>query len=249
MIAFNYPVTPTGEPERMSAAAIAALARALRERVAGSRVRQPSLDAIIARTAALSVNGRRMRMAWDIEHDVSDDNGQPVLGACLHDPVEPDTVMIYVNGERLAERPEVLRSTAVHELAHAVFDMPSALGGPARRAFRTIASQEATVPARQGPIDWAEWRADAFMGSFLVPPHLLVKAVARIAGAIPLRLSWRQDRLGGAAPFIDGDPRSEGVGWLIDELAEEFGVSLPFITMRLRRGGIIGQRVGAGERR
>jgi len=55
-------------------------------------------------------------VAWDIDHPVHDDDGEPVLGVCEHDPAEPGTVMISLNGELLRDQPELLRSTAIHEL-------------------------------------------------------------------------------------------------------------------------------------
>lgn len=59
------------------------------------------------------------------------------LGVCENDPELPDTVMISVNASLLAHQPEVIRSTAAHEFAHAIFDMPAAMGGNIRRTFRT----------------------------------------------------------------------------------------------------------------
>ena len=117
--------------------------------------------------------------------------------------------------------------------------MPAAFDGPARRAFRTSVDQAKAAPG--SVIDWVEWRADEFMGAFLVPPDRLARAVARQAGAMELRLGWRLDKSGRTAPFIDDHPLSERMGWLVDDLAETFGVSAPFIAARLRRGGLVGR--------
>ncbi len=77
-----------------------------------------------------------------------------MLGVCEHDPQEPATVMISLNGELLGCQPEMLRSTAAHELGHAIFYMPAAVAKGSARAFRSgvIAARDAA------PIDWREWR-------------------------------------------------------------------------------------------
>jgi hypothetical protein len=246
MIALAYPVTAGGEPGRLNAASVARIAGELRWQIVGASSKPPSLETLVARTGRLRVNDVEIRLSWDLDGDVSDEAGRPVLGACLHEPEEPDTVMIYVNSKRLDGCPEVLRSTAAHELAHAVFDMPAALGGRARRAFRTRTDQ---ARAKAGaPIDWAEWRADEFMGAFLVPPEQLARALAREASTFDLRLGWRADRNGRPTPFVDADARDLRVGWLADQLAEFFGVTGPFMATRLRRSGLVGRPCALGAR-
>lgn len=242
MIAIDYPVGIGGEPGRISAGGLALIASSLRRQLGSGRFQAPTTEALAARAVCVLVNGRELRLAWDIEGDVRDEEGAQVLGACVHDPAEPETVMIYVNGRLLEDRPEVLRSTAVHELAHAVFDMPAALGGRARRAFRSTTEQVRAAP--DAPIDWAEWRADEFMGAFLVPPDRLARLLTKEAPTFDLRFGWRHDRFGKPVPFIDAEPRDERVGWLVDHLAETFGVTAPFMATRLRRGGLIGRPRG-----
>ena len=239
MIAIDYPTNAAGEPDRLSAITIGDLASALRQQIAGNAARPITIKAITTRTRLIAVNGRSLRIAWDIEHEVSDDSGQPVLGDCTYDPDAPGTIMIYVNGKLLSDRPEVLRSTAVHEFAHAIFDMPTAFAHPAYRAFRTTNERaRANEGIRE---DWTEWRADEFMGAFLVPPTRLAKAVAAHAPAMGLRFGWRQDARGRPVTFVDATPDSESVGWLVDQLAEAFGVTSAFMATRLRRGGFIGR--------
>lgn len=239
MIAIDYPANSLGEPLRLSAIAIADLASALRQQVAGNASRPVTLEAVISRSRRTTVNGRQLQIAWDIEHEVVDDHGKPVFGACVHDPAAPGTIMIYLNGHLLADRTEVQRSTAVHELAHAIFDMPAAFARPIYRAFRTGGDRAQASPATG--IDWAEWRADEFMGAFLVPPNRLAKAVAATAPALNLRFGWRHDAQGRPAPFIDAAPGAEPLGWLVEQLAETFGVTPAFMATRLRRGGFIGR--------
>ena len=95
-----------------------------------------------------------MRIAWDIEHDVRDNKGKPVLGLCEVDADAPDTVMISISGARLIDRPELFRSTAVHELAHAIFDMPAALG----RKSRSLSASASRRPIGAGS-SGATWRS------------------------------------------------------------------------------------------
>src|SRR5437762_6916397 len=112
----TYPCFPSGEPRRISARAIAAVATGLRAALFGPAARPVSLDALARRTQRLDINGAALRLAWDLSHAVHDRESRPVLGICEHDPAEPATVMISLNGEWLDGQPELLRSTAAHEL-------------------------------------------------------------------------------------------------------------------------------------
>ena len=141
--------------------------------------------AAIERTRRLAVNGVVFDVIWDIAGTVHDEDGREVMGVCEHDADEPDQVMISLNRRVLGERPDLLRSTAGHELGHGVFDMPAAVQGErqlrlnlgegpvVRRAFRIVSpGPEHLRDSRSpdGPMDWREWRANEFMGAFLAPP-------------------------------------------------------------------------------
>lgn len=245
-IEIDYPTSATGEAGRMSGETLARYAGELRRQLFGMRTRPVEVDELARKTKRLAVNGRRICLAWDIEHEVEDHQGKPVLGICDVDPDAPDTVMISINGPRLVDRPGVFRSTAVHELAHAIFDMPAVLG-KTRKAFQTSAE---TAAIAGGPIDWTEWRADAFMGAFLVPLSRLAHAVAKEAGALEIPFRWRSAAPNGMPiPFLDIDPNAEAVGWLMDSLTEAFGVTPAFIAVRLKKGGLIGRpRANDGRR-
>jgi hypothetical protein len=233
MIAVEYPTTARGEPARLSAAQVYDVAASVRRQIGGVPRKPLALEAIVGRTASVAVNGRRLRLAWETENEVRDDEGRRVLGACIHDPVGPqNAVTIQINGEYLKGRPEVMRSTAMHELAHAIFDVPSALG-ESRRVFRTAAEPRAAKGITV--LDWSEWRANEFMGGFLVPWGSLAGAVAAQAAALGLRFRWR-DRAGQAMPALEAEPQDERVGWLLDHLAEAFGVTPRFMATRLRKG-------------
>ena len=157
-IVIDYPATAAGEPRPMNAAFLGGRAGALRRELFGVRAEPIEVAELAAKTKRLVVNGRRVRIAWDIEHDVRDNKGKPVLGLCEVDADAPDTVMISISGARLIDRPELFRSTAVHELAHAIFDMPAALGRKSRKAV--YASGAETPSVGGGRIDWTEWRAN-----------------------------------------------------------------------------------------
>ena len=237
VIVVEYPTTAGGEPARMSAAQVYEVAAAVRRQIGGFPKKPPAFKAIVGRTRSVSVNGRRLRLLWDIGGEVRDDRGRRVLGACMHDPGgPPNTVMIRVNGEHLKGQPEVIRSTAVHEFAHAIFDMPGVLG-ESRRVFRTIAEPTAS---KGNVLDWSEWRANEFMGGFLVPWDRLSRAVAAQAAVLGLRFRWRE-RAGKVMSVISAEPQDERVGWLIDHLAEAFGVTPRFMATRLRKGRFLGQ--------
>jgi len=112
--------------------------------------------ALIAKTARLAVNGKLLSLSWGLDRPIHDEDGREALGVCESDPELPDTVMISINTSLLAHQPEVIRSTAAHEFAHAIFDMPAAMGGNIRRTFRTSVAPAIAKPGE--PIDWVEWR-------------------------------------------------------------------------------------------
>lgn len=236
VVQVEYPCFASGEPRRLAANTVGAVATALRQRLAGVVARPLDVDALMRRTKRLQVNGRVLNVAWDIDHSVHDDGGEAVLGVCEHDPAEPGTIMISLNGEVLQDQPELLRSTAVHELGHAVFDMPAALTAGSARAFRSGLK----APAKDAPIDWREWRADEFMGAFLAPRRQLARAFAREASAFGAAIRWKViNEI--PTPYV----AANDVGWpaidaIAGALAEEFGVTSAFIGVRLRKYGLVG---------
>ena len=178
VLVIAYPSTAAGDPYRLSAKAIASIASDIRSRLFGIQPRPVDVAALIAKTARLVVNGKPITLSWGLDRPIHDENGHEALGVCENDPELPDTVMISVNASLLAHQPEVIRSTAAHEFAHAIFVMPAILQvGPARLAAcgsaqigdadlggggnirRTFRTSVAPAIARPGsPIDWVEWR-------------------------------------------------------------------------------------------
>src|SRR5262245_13890082 len=232
MIEIAYPSYASGEPRPMKAAVVRGIATETRRRLfAGSPKRIEAAD-LARRTRRLRVNGRELRVIWDLEHEVHDSNGKPVLGICEYDPQEPRAVMISISSE-LADEPELLRSTVAHEFGHAIFDMPAAMGAGARQSFRSRLDRRRS-PA---PIDWREWRADEFMGPFLVPPYRLSKAFARCAGVAGLALRWAGASRVSMPAIVLSEAGDDLIDGLTDTLAEEFGVSPAFMAVRLRKCG------------
>jgi hypothetical protein len=245
VLAIAYPSTAAGDPHRLSAKAIASIASDIRSRLFGIQPRPVDVAALIAKTARLVVNGRPITLSWGLDRPIHDENGHEALGVCENDPELPDTVMISVNASLLAHQPEVIRSTAAHEFAHAIFDMPAAMGGNIRRTFRTSVAPAIAKPG--APIDWVEWRADEFMGAFLVPADKLARVLPKHASAFDLPFRWRAAPDGRSVPFVDLDPSEGTLGLLVDDLAEAFGVTAAFMSVRLAKGGFIGRRFETGS--
>ncbi|MBS9477719.1 ImmA/IrrE family metallo-endopeptidase [Ancylobacter radicis] len=245
VLAIAYPSTAAGDPHRLSAQKIASIASDIRSRLFGIQPRPVDVAALIAKTARLVVNGKPITLSWGLDRPIHDENGHEALGVCENDPELPDTVMISVNASLLAHQPEVIRSTAAHEFAHAIFDMPAAMGGNIRRTFRTSVAPAIAKPG--APINWVEWRADEFMGAFLVPADKLARVLPKHASALDLPFRWRAAPDGRSVPFVDLDPSEGTLGLLVDDLAEAFSVTAAFMSVRLAKGGFIGRRFETGS--
>ncbi len=226
-VSIGYQCFASGEPVRLPAKAIWSVAAELRGSLFGPVAKPLDVSELMRRTGKLSVNGRTLRLAWDAQHPVHDFGGVVVLGACEHDPAEPGTVMISLNAEALTAQPELLRSTAAHELGHAVFDMPAAAHAATSRCFRST-----VAPARPN-IDWKEWRADEFMGAFLAPPRRIARLFVRHARAHGVAPRWHGEYL--PTPFLTASSCWEVIDGIAGAIAEELGLSSAFIAVRLRK--------------
>jgi len=245
VLAITYPSTAAGDPDRLNALALAKIASDIRTRLFGVQPRPVDVAALIAKTARIVVNGKPITLSWGLDRPIHDEDSREALGVCENDPELPDTVMISVNASLLSHQPEVIRSTAAHEFAHAIFDMPAAMGGNIRRTFRTSVAPAIARPG--APIDWVEWRADEFMGAFLVPADKLARVLPKHAGALDLPFRWRAAPDGRSVPFVDLDPSEGTLGLLVDDLAEAFGVTAAFMSVRLAKGGFIGRSFETGS--
>lgn len=227
-----------GEPARLTAQEVRAIAVDLRRRLFGPKIKPVEVGDLVRRASRLVVNGRAIEISWDLDNPVVDPDGAQVLGVCEHDPEVPDTAIIALNAELVGDLPELRLSTAGHELGHAVFDMPAAIASGRGRVFRLHAQPLGSPRTR----DWREWRADEFMGAFLMPPAMAGKVVAKLAGEIGVALRWASlPRTDQPVPVL-ASPSFDAVESVVLGAAERFGVSPVFAAVRLKRYGMIGRR-------
>lgn len=249
-LVLGYPhFQPSLEPKRLKAEAIWVIGELARQQICGPSPR-PRVDVaqIIRRSRHMEVNGIVFEVHWELGHPVADELGQPVAGAVEYDESFPLAAMISLNSELLEGRDDLTRSTAAHELGHAIFDTPAWIQ-QATRPGGTIDNTpmryfqghtEGAAPGQRSTIiDWREWRANEFMGAFLAPRRLLHRLLHKRAAAlrVPLTEAASRDDL----PIIHAGKASfEAIETLAIELAEILGVSIEFIEVRLRKYGLIG---------
>ena len=200
-------------------------------------------------------------VVWSTDYPVTNERGEPVLGVCEYDHRGmPDTALISVNPELTGDNKGLLLGTLAHELGHAIFDAPgwrmiscqSGLPGlfsePIHRVFRTVTVDEDHLSGSQPKAagrQFGEWRANEFMGALLVPRDLLAERLRHHADVIgiPLEADPGQMPLSGGvtriAAEVDCGRYSFKTAVLLNNLAEDFGVSLTFIRVRLLRYGLV----------
>jgi hypothetical protein len=235
-----YPqVRATSEPLPLKASRIWELAAAVREQITGGRrILVLEVERLVARTRRMLVNGSLLRTQWDLDQDVLDDRGREALGVTEADSRVPGTILICLNAQLIAGRDYLERSTAAHELAHAIFDGPAMLRHTRERAFAMVTPDEGHLATSTGTgerIDWREFRANVFMGALLAPRDLLHRELVRRANAIGLPLVDANQ----GEPVLRGRGDPERIEQLHLDLAERFGVSAEFIAYRLQRYALI----------
>ena len=247
MLILNYPhVRPSLEPKRLRKEEIWQVGEAARSQICGATQRpKVELARIVARAKRFRVNGLSFDAHWELGRPVTDDMGNAVMGAVEYDESWPTAAMIYVNANVIGDRDDIARSTAIHELGHAVFDAPSWIqcghSLPPRGDAAPVRHFQQVPPGeehRKVTIDWPEWRANEFMGAFLAPRRLLHRHMHKRAAAlgIPLISLDRDADL----PVVNGPKAGfDAVETLAIELAEMFGLSIPFTHVRLRKYGLI----------
>ena len=219
----------------------------------------------------LKINGVEFDLWVDTEHQVSDEEGQPVLGVCEFDPdAAPNAALLLVSPAVNAASQALVLSTFAHELGHAIFDAPAWIvaahngpglfddhAGEARRAYRTTtrdADHLAKAAAVRNTeleknIHFAELRANEFMGSLLVPRQPLCRAIEELAPMYEVTIhrspSLDPDFPGMALKLtVDGGVSAFDMESLQKALGKRFGVNRRFIQVRMERYGLL--TTGAG---
>lgn len=221
----------TAAPARLTAPEVWSVARAVRGQLAIERSeRKLELTDVAERITQLEINDVTFDVAWDLEHEVLNAAGKPVMGVTEYDKASPDCVMVSVNGPMLRDTETLLRSTIAHELGHVVFDAPGWVRvPPAAPAYSAVASAD-------GKSDPRETRANEFMGALLVPPTLARIDLQRQAKRQRLPASVRLSNVvPGAIAFDALRLDREAVEEVIFELSERYGVSTSFLRVRLDR--------------
>ncbi len=264
-LSLRYDHCSLRKPRYLNKPAIETVAREARAQLLSSGADALTLEQLAA-ISYLNINGLPYQLWVSLDHPVTDEDGLPVLGLCEFDPdCGEDAVSVLVSpvGEQLT--PELALSTFAHELGHAIFDAPAwligakqvpglfdDLDGGQRRAYRTATPDAehlgaTTLPqntALEKEIRIAEFRANEFMGSLLVPRDRLVElAVARAADfdvGID-RDGGLSDELHAATPRLveQGTFGFLGMENLQRELAATFGVNPKFIRVRMERYGLL----------
>jgi hypothetical protein len=221
----------TAAPDRLSVAEVWAVARTVRAQLTEDGFdRRLAFDGAADRLSRVEINGVAFEVAWDLDHEVLNPSGKPVMGVTEYDKASPDCVMVSVNGPKLRDIDTLLRSTIAHELGHVVFDAPGWVLIPPNAPVCTGFS------SRKSARDPREARANEFMGALLVPGSLLRVDLPRQAKQHRLHQSPRPSMVMAGAPAydaacLDGDRIEE----VIFVLAERYGVSESFLRVRLER--------------
>lgn len=272
-LSLRYDHCALRKPRYLKNSAVETVAREAR-----AQLLPPGADALtLAQLAALSdltINGLPYQLWVSLDHPVTDEDGLPVLGLCEFDPdCGEDAVSVLISpvGEQLT--PELALSTFAHELGHAIFDAPAwliaakqgpglfdDLDGGQRRAYRTATPDAehlgaTTLPqntALEKEIRIAEFRANEFMGSLLVPRDRLVELAVARAPDFDVgieRDGGLSDELHAATPrpIEQGAFGFVGMENLQRELAAAFGVNPKFIRVRMERYGLLPALPGRGQ--
>jgi transcriptional regulator with XRE-family HTH domain len=221
--------------------------------------------ATLASLDQLRVNGLAYSLWVSLDHPITDEQRQPVLGLCEYDPgcgEEAISLLVAPLSERLSA--PLALSTFAHELGHAIFDGPAwllaARRGPGlfdtptadsagrRTLTRSASHLESTAPgpghARLADAErLAKYRANEFMGALLVPRAALATFALAQADAFGVPVQRVPDLFAdhSATGQLAATTAAERAGLerLVRALAEHFRVNPAFIRVRLQRYGLL----------
>lgn len=223
----------SAEPEQLTPEEIWAIARHVRGQLEpDSLARALDLTSIDERISRAQINGVEFDVTWDLENEVCNAAGKPVMGVTEYDQSVPDCVMVAINGPRLSSLSYLMRSTIAHELGHVVFDAPRWITlGPAPSPAFLMGESTST-----SKYDRREVRANEFMGALLAPPALLRVDFQRSAKRSRLQPSERGSGvIRGAAAYDSHAQDADAAQDVVFALAELYGVSESFMRVRLDR--------------
>ena len=266
-IALNYRHCSRFLPLYISNPKVAELASETRQQLVDSGTDAITLD-VLRSIERMNVNGISFALWVGVDQPVTDEDGNAVLGVCEFDPdASMDAAVLSVTHVCEIASPELVLSTFAHELGHAVFDAPAwiheaAQGAglfddpelTARKAYRTTTpdaehlSKPKPAPVQntelEASIRFAEFRANEFMGSLLVPRQHLIRSVENLAEQHKVTIT--------RSPSLDPDfpgmgmtlsAKStfgfDGMDPLLKALATRFGVTPKFIRVRMDRYGLL----------
>ena len=239
-------------PRPMKAERIWQMAADVRHQMFGQTGRvKIDISQIVRRTQAMTVNDVPMSTYWDIDHSVTDMCGQSVMGETSINQDEPNTIMVSINNDLILYNKSLALSSCCHELGHILFDGPGWIRNiadghqvpsqkPLMFSDSVLVRPKQGVKAEKSNVDWSEWRANEFMGGFLVPKKLLKNEMVKSAA------SYGVSVLDGKSGSVDDDLVVDILGsdqykvsCFLDWLAERFGVSVCFIKVRLAKYNLI----------
>lgn len=233
-VAVTYRHSPiSAEPEHLTSEEIWAVARQLRAQLEPDPLaRTLDLTGVEERIVRAKVNGVGFEVSWDLENEVRNAAGKPVMGVTEYDQSVPDCVMVAINGPKLSGLSYLMRSTIAHELGHVIFDAPRWITlGPAPSPAFLMGESAAT-----GKYDRREVRANEFMGGLLAPPALLRVDFQRHAKRSRMQPSGRGSSvIRGAAAYDSHAQDADATQDIVFALAELYGVSESFMRVRLER--------------
>lgn len=264
-LTLRYDYCAQRRPYYLSKPEIEAVAREARRQLLPPGTDRFSLDDLAA-VSELNINDLPYQLWVSLDHLITDESGQPVLGLCEFDPgcgEEAVSVLVSPVGEQLT--PELALSTLAHELGHAIFDAPAwlaaarqgpglfdALDDTPRRAHRTATPDAAhlggTPLPQNSPLEkeirFAELRANEFMGSLLVPCDRLVELVVDRAPEFDVGIERDaglfNDLQAPIPRLVQECVGTQGMDELQRDLAATFGVNPKFIRVRMKRYGLLG---------
>lgn len=266
LVCVNYRNSGRCRPHFLNNAAIEATARAVRAQLVSDDAEELPLS-VLSAISELKVNDVGYDLWCSLDHPVTDyETGEVVCGLCEFDPDSGDdavSLLVSPVGEFMTE--ELVLSTFGHELGHAVFEAPGwiadakagpdlfdVLPGSTRKAFRTTTHDgehlgNGNAMRNAGlskEMRIAEFRANEFMGSLLVPRTHLTKALEEMASIFDVKLQ-RSPSLDPEIPSASLQVADESLSgftnlsMLQNALAGRFGVHRRFIEVRMERYGLL----------